>query len=110
MAAASEDYAARLALAVGELDRLIHQLRGLSQSAMRQHRKAVEETIAVLVSVATSLDGRAPSAVPKIADHALADATDVLGHDAVSALAERHDDDLLLTLAASLQDVLASTR
>jgi hypothetical protein len=103
-------YDEQLALARGELARLVLRLRSLSPAAWRTRRKATLATFARLAEISATAEHRRMPALPKVADHALADAIAVVGGDAIAALATEPDADLLSAVVATLREALETTR
>jgi hypothetical protein len=107
---ADPGYEQRLVLARGELARLVLRLRSLSPPAWRSRRKAVVDTIGRLAEMSGRAERRDVPAVPVIAVHALADAVAVIGGDAIAALADSPDEDLLTEVVTALREALDLTR
>lgn len=103
-------YNERLALAGGDLARLVLRLRSLSPPAWRSRRKAVVATLRRLAELSGRAEHRVLPAVPSVAVHALADAVAVVGGDAIAALAAGPDDDVLAAVVAALREALEATR
>jgi hypothetical protein len=104
------DYDHRIALASGELARLVLRLRSLSPLAWRSRRKAVIAALRRLAELSGRAEQRVVPAVPAVADHALADAVAVIGGDTIAALVARPDDDLLAEVVAVMREALELTR
>jgi hypothetical protein len=104
------DYDHRIALAGGELARLVLRLRSLSPLAWRTRRKAVLAALRSLAELSGRAEQRVVPAVPAIADYALADAVAVIGGDAIAALVAKPDEALLSELVATMREALALTR
>jgi hypothetical protein len=103
-------YDERLALARGELARLVLRLRSLSPPAWRTRRAGVLAALSRLAQLSGHAEDRAVPPLPTIADHALADAVAVIGGDAVATLGVRADDDLLTDVVAALREALEASR
>jgi hypothetical protein len=103
-------YEEQLALARGELARLVLRLRSLSLAAWRTRRKAALAAFSRLAELSAEAEHRRVPALPKVADHALADAITVVGGDALAALGSEPNADLLAAVVATLREALETTR
>jgi hypothetical protein len=103
-------YDEQLALARGELARLVLRLRSLSLAAWRTRRKAALVAFGQLAELSAQAEHRRMPGLPKVADHALADAIAVVGGDAIAALGAEPNADLLAAVVAALREALETTR
>lgn len=104
------EYDERLALADDELARLVRRLRSLSALAWTRRRPPVVLALGRLAALAALAEQRSLPEPPEIADHVLADAMTVIAGEAIVALTNRPNDELLTALIAEVRDVLAATR
>ncbi len=110
MSGSEVGYDERLALARGELARLVLRLRSLSLPAWRTRRAGIVAALGRLAELSGCAEDRAVPTLPMIADHALADAVAVIGGDAVATLSVRTDEELLSAVVAALRDALEASR
>ena len=66
--------------------------------------------LAQLADISSAAAGRAPQALPPVADHAFADALQVLGGDVLEGLAVRPDDATLTAVIELFEEALDATR
>jgi hypothetical protein len=107
---AGDAYDEQLALAEAELERLVRRLRSPSTSAWRSRRAPVEACLERLVQITAAAERRAMPKLPRIADHALADAMVVIAGEALSALAANRQASAMASMVAELREALESTR
>jgi hypothetical protein len=102
---ADSEYDQLLAMAADELQRLVRRLGGLSRSAWTSRRGAVELALHRLAELDFHLEKRPRRQLPRIEDHALADAVEGGGGDVLRNLRDlpRHDD-----LAVALTEIRAA--
>jgi hypothetical protein len=106
----SSGYDQRLAQVEADLDHLVHRLRGLSRLAWSSRRDSVGDALQRLVAITSALEGRRPTAPPRIDEHALGDAIAVVGRDATDALSRTHDEARLEDAAAIIRLAMDETR
>jgi hypothetical protein len=102
-------YDDQLVAAAAELERLVGRLALFSPRSWRTYRAAVMSLLAALVA-ACNRQQRATLSVPDVPDHALADATTVIGREVLDTLAASPDGDLLGIVRAAIGEALTATR
>lgn len=110
MAAPEESYEELLGLAAAELARLVRRLTQLSSRAWSPRRDPVRVLLRELAALDDALEGGGRHDVPPLPDHALADATAVIGGDTLEALSSRPDPAALGRVLAELRAAWAATR
>jgi hypothetical protein len=105
-----DGYDERLALADGELARLVRRLRSLPPASWDRRRRAILMVLDQLSAVTAAAENTAVPALPDLPDHALADAVAVLGGDVIVALNVRPDGDLLASFTAAVRGALNASR
>jgi hypothetical protein len=108
--AAGEGYDELVSLAVAELNRLIRRMTQLSPRAWSTRREPVRGLLRELAVLDATLESTDRHEVPDLPDHALADATAVIGGDVLEALSVNPDQASLERMIAELRAAWSATR
>jgi hypothetical protein len=105
-----QGYDELLAVAAGELARLIRRLAALSGRAWSTRREPVVGLLGQLAALDAVVEDTTSHPVPDLPDHALADALAVIGGDVLEALGSRRDPAALDRTLGELRAAWAATR
>jgi hypothetical protein len=110
VAVGGEGYDELVSLAAAELDRLIRRMSQLSARAWSTRREPVLRLLRELAALDSALESTGRHDVPDLPDHALADATAVIGGDMLEALSGTPDQAVLDRMIAELRAAWSATR
>lgn len=110
MAEPDDRYDEVLGLAAGELERLLRRLGQLTPRAWSTRREPVVTLLRQLAALDAAVEQTPRADVPDLPDHALADATAVIGGDVLEALSDTRDRAALDQLLRELRATWTATR